>query len=506
MAQILAVLLRLVLFGSLAIAVFAQGPLYRERWSDLHLELLREQVQQESEGRDAQVLQRLADLLAAPVSELPVRAAARALALLRGVECDDAFAFRAALACFLLPEIADPDGRQDVCRDVHLSVFLPVNLPIPGEVLLEVEALDGQGVTVWQGQIKEDLAIADLRMGRPSTTVPCADLEDGTYRVRVKALFDGQEPRPEDPVLEHVFHVLRGYQARVEAAQARCAALAEELPADSYALLHGLLLECNRAYAGEAFDGSSDAIVDLQRLEQALENLGAERPMLHGMRGLVPLALPTGGKQLLQVVVRLPEEPADDAGRDLVAVIGAAPAYDVRGRRPAAPSYRTARWIARRVGDFGLGDDYGLAWIQSVGGGISLAKVLPTALASLRQVLGCKGRTVLVLELEAAVALSYSGSLLGDECVGAVLVGGGVFSSRTLPALGELRLLGVPLTGHPSSRGLDLVAAVAAGRHGEVDWSGSFEMVAAAPRPWTFGAAGAREDIAAFLRACLPQK
>ena len=46
MAQILAGLL---LWVSLANAALAQGPLYRERWGDLHLELLREQVQQECE-------------------------------------------------------------------------------------------------------------------------------------------------------------------------------------------------------------------------------------------------------------------------------------------------------------------------------------------------------------------------------------------------------------------------------------------------------------------------
>ena len=46
MVQILAGLLRWLLLASLANAALAQGPLYRERWSDLHLELLREQVQQ----------------------------------------------------------------------------------------------------------------------------------------------------------------------------------------------------------------------------------------------------------------------------------------------------------------------------------------------------------------------------------------------------------------------------------------------------------------------------
>ena len=39
-----------------------------------------------------------------------------------------------------------------------------------------------------------------------------------------------------------------------------------------------------------------------------------------------------------------------DRPRDLAVTV-----HDLRGRRPIAPPYRTARWVARRVGDLGLG-------------------------------------------------------------------------------------------------------------------------------------------------------
>ena len=120
----------------------AQGPLYRERWSDLHLELLRERVQQESSGRSAGDLTKVAELLSAPDEGVPFRPAARALAFLRGVECDGAFLLRSMVTAFVLPEVVDPalaaeEGVQD-CRSLNLSLSLPYSLPLPGKVTFEI--------------------------------------------------------------------------------------------------------------------------------------------------------------------------------------------------------------------------------------------------------------------------------------------------------------------------------------------------------------------------------
>jgi hypothetical protein len=301
-------------------------------------------------------------------------------------------------------------------------------------------------------------------------------------------------------VLVHAFHVLRGYQARADAARARAAAAQPSQPPLQRALLDGLVLEVNRAYAGEAFDGVSDAVADLRRLERALDNVAAGRPPLHGLQGLVPAALPAGGDALLGAVVQLP---ADAAPRPLVVFCAGAPAFDLTMRRPASPSVRSGRWLQRRLGGLGLEDLGHLAWLQSPGNGVDYGKALPAALAALRELLPTDGRTVLVLELEAAMAATLGTDLLGREATAAVLVGAGTLSAPSLRSLGGVRILGVPLTAHPSGAALRYSADVAAGRHGAVDWSAAFELAKDRPRPWTFGAAAARDEIGAFVRAAL---
>lgn len=499
--QLLAAGLALIAAFAPARGAVGQGPLYRERWSDLHLELLRERVLHESRGRDRDTLRRVAELLAEPDGGIAFGPPARALAHLRGVPCDDPFLFRAAVSVFLLPEIVDPEAGLEQCRRLNATLFLPITLPAPGPVTFEVEALDPAGATVHRAEVTADTAVEDLRMARPSAAVPGAELADGRYRLRVKTLFDAEGPRPQDPVLEHGFTVLRGYQARADEARARAAVLAAAQPPQQRALLLGLLGEVHRAYGGEAFEGQSDAQADLERLERALANLGDGRPLLSGMHGRVPVALPTGGEEVLGAVLELP--PQDAGPRPLLVIAGGAPAYDPTGRRPIAPASRGARWTARRVGDLGLGDLCHVAWLQSPGGGLPYAKALPVALAALRELLPHDGRTVLVLELHSATAASFAAGFLREHATGVVLVGAGAFPADALQRLGGLRMLGVPLDGHPSSRGLEFTAATAAGEHGAVDWQGRFELVPDRPRPWTFGAAAARSEIEAFVRALL---
>jgi hypothetical protein len=121
----------------------------------------------------------------------------------------------------------------------------------------------------------------------------------------------------------------------------------------------------------------------------------------------------------------------------------------------------------------------------------------------LRQILPCDGRVLLVLEYEAAVVMSFTGDLLMQESVGTVLVGAGAYSAAMLQKLGSLRMLGVPMTMSKADQTLQRSAAVAAGKFGPVDWQGRFDVAAEAPRPWTFGAAAAKPEIAAFARDVL---
>jgi hypothetical protein len=497
--------LTLAVFSAFAPAggIRAQGPLYRERWTDLHLELLRERVLRESAGRDRETLTKVADLLAAPDGGIPFAPAAKALALLRGVDCDAAFLLRAVTSAFVLPEVVDPDIADDGpaadCRALNLTLYLPYTVPVPGKVAFDVEVVDGSGARVFATVVEQPDDVGDLRMGRSTAKVPGDKLADGRYRARVRVLLDGAPPRAADPTLEHAFAVLRGYQRRAEAARRACEAAEGKAKSLERAVLHGLLLEVGRAYNGEAFDGESSAVADLERLEGALRSNADGKAPWAGLRGDVPLALPTGGEAVLGAVVRMP---ADAAPRPLVVMVGGAPAYDTSARRPGEPAYRTARWVARRLGDLGLSPQCQVAWLQSPAAELRFQDALPQALTALRTLLPNDGRVVLVLEYEAAMASTFAPDVL-RSAVGAVLVGAGVFSRPMLEKLDSMRLLGVPMTGHPSGAGVRLAAEIAAGKHGAVDWHGRYELVPDAPRPWTFGAAAAQPEIAAFVRDVL---
>jgi len=486
-----------------AAAAMAQGPVYRERWADMHLERMRELVLRESRARDDATLQAVAGLVA-DGKDTPFQAAARALARLRGVAADDAFVLRACTGAFVLPEVVDPASSRADCHALHLSMQLPHVLPIPGEVEFEVAAFDGAGECVHRARFGKGAKLEDLRMAYTSHEVPAAELPDGRYRVRVALWLDGREPRATDPVLEYPFFVLRGYEQRVVALREHAASPGRELSPTARAVIVGMMLEVERAFQGEAFDGESDGVADLERAEHALANVIDGRPVLDGLHGAVPLGLPTGGADVLGAVVALP--PADAAPRPLVVVAGMAPATSVDGARPLAPEARSARWVWRRDGDFGLRDDARVVWLQSPGGGLRYAQALPTAVAALHDLLRTDGRTVLVLELEAAVALCFSPDVLQQVASGVVLVGAGALAQPVLRRLGEVPVLGVPLSGHPSGAALRFTADVAGGKQGPVDWSCRFELAPDAPRPWVFGAAAARDRIAAFVRALPPKR
>lgn len=484
----------------LPLAVLAQGPLYRERWADLHLELLRERVLLECAARDDDTLAEVA-ALSAVADPNPFLPAARALARLRGVACDDLFALRASLGAFVLPEVVDPDAQKEECRSLQLTMMLPYTLPVPKEIGFEAEVVDGKGAVVFSATFGEGLDFESLRADDASVSVPGAQLEDGAYRVRLRTLVGGKAPGPNDPAIEHVFSVLRGYQQRAERAQTEAVAKAGALSTPERAVLRGLALEVARAYGGEAFDGRSEAVADLVRLETALANLAAEKPLLDGLRTRLPAALPAGGDSVVGAVLRWPTAPeASERRLPLVVVLGGMPSYDVRGRRPSWPEVRTARWVERRCGDFGLGDAAVFAWLQSPGGGLDAAKALPEAIAALHTMLPTDGTTTVVAELESAAAICFVPDLL-KRLHGLALVGAGAFSRDMLAAHAGLSVLGVTLSGHPSGQGLEFTQKAAAAV--ESGKGASFELTPARPRPWTSGAAGARAEIAKFLRACL---
>jgi len=493
--------------GALTLAVsplLAQGPFYRERWADLHLELLRERVVRECAGRDDGTVANVARMLVNVDDSIPFRPAAHALAELRGVRCDDAFLLRCTVGAYVLPEIVDPDASKEECRSLHVTVLLPYVVPLPQDVRFDLEVFDKAGERRFAMDFGAGRQIEDLRMGHVHVEAPAKDLADGTYVARVSVLVDGKRPSSTDYVVEHAFHVLRGYQPRAEAVQSKILAVEAGLPMSDRALLRGLMLEVNRAYAGEAFDGASDAVADLERAERALANLAAEKPLLDGLETLLPAALPTGGDKVLPAVLHWPVRKETDPKRPLVCVLAGAPALNTSGRRPSAPDARSARWLHRRVGDFGIGEEWPVVWIESQKPSLPYAKCLPTALEAVHERLPTDGTTIFVAELEAAVALCFVDPLL-DSARGVVLCGAGAMSRQQLARHAKLPILGIPLTGNVSSQSLQF-SALWAKEMRESGAESGFRLAPDRTRPWIAGLASARGEIAQFVRAVAATK
>lgn len=487
-------------FGALTLAssLVSQGPLYRERWADLHLELLRERVVRECAGREQPAALRASELLISTDDAIPFRPACEALASLRGVKCDDASLLRGTMGAYVLPEVVDPTAAKEDCRQLHVTALLPYALPIPSEIRFVVEVFDKAGARALAVEFGQGAQLEDLRMGYSHVEVPASDLADGAWRVRLSTWIDGKGPRDTDPVVEHTFHVLRGYQQRVEAAQQKILAAENGLPPVERALLRGMLLEINRAYSGEAFDGDSDAVTDLERAERALANLAAGKPMLDGLRTILPAALPSGGGEPVSTVLRWPTQTEGSQKRPLVCVLPGAPALDPRGRRPSAPEARTARWAFRRIGDLGLGDEWPMLWMQSQGAGHYHAKSLPMSLEAAHSLMPTDGTTIFVTELESSVAFCFSEPLLRSARA-LVLCGAGALARPQLESHAKLPILGIPLTGHPSSASLRFTADVA-DRIRADGGSCAFRLAADRPRPWVGGLAAAKAEAAAFVR------
>ncbi len=487
-------------FGALTFAspLFAQGPFYRERWADLHLELLRERVVQECEGRDESAARICSNLLVTADDAIPFRPVCEALASLRGVACDDAFALRGTMGAYVLPEVVDPTSAKEDCRQLHVTALLPYAMPMPGEIRLVVEVIDPVGAKVVTAEFGSAAQVEDLRMGNAHVEVPVSELADGAWRVRMSTWIDGKSPRATDPVIEHTFHVLRGYQQRAESVQQKIAVAESALAPIDRALLRGMLLEVNRAYAGEAFDGKSDAVADLQRAERALDNLAKKQPLLDGLRTLLPAALPGGDDAIVSLVLRWPTPQEGATKRPLVCVLPGAPALDPRGRRPSAPSMRTGRWAHRRIFDLGLGDEWPMLWLQSQGSGIYYAKALPTVLAAAHELLPTDGTTVFLTELESSVAICFADTVL-DSARALVMCGAGALSRQQLDRLNKLPILGVPLTGHPSSASLQFTAGSADRIRNEGGVS-AFQIASERPRPWVGGLASAMAEVRAFVQ------
>mgnify|MGYP001158852711 CR=1 FL=1 len=232
----------------------SQGPVYRERWGYLHLEQLRAQVFDEMAGRPQEDIAKVASLLAAPDGGVPFRPVANALGFLREVEVDGAFLLRCSLGLFVLPEVVDADSTVATCRSANFPLYLPVVLPLPGAVSIEVIVRDHEGRQVWSKLLDGDIGVSDLRLSQVKASVPSAELPDGAYTVELRTMIDGEPPRDHDPVTRWAFHVMRGYQARAEKALAIAVTDRSDYAPLVRAQLDGLSTEVSRAFAGRLRD------------------------------------------------------------------------------------------------------------------------------------------------------------------------------------------------------------------------------------------------------------
>ncbi|MFN8825092.1 MAG: hypothetical protein ACK501_09000 [Planctomycetota bacterium] len=415
---------------SFAVPAVAQGPLYRERWGFQLLEHRRHEVLAALRERPPEVHAEVARLLAAPENGQPFAPVAAALALVRGATLDDAFRLRAAIGAYVLPEVCDPEARNTLCRTVNVSIFVATPMPLPGVVVCDVVARDASGAERWRTTLERrddgaEFTLEDLRMGRPSVSVPCQEWADGTYTLDVVTRIDGKLPAAGAPVLSWSFHLLRGYQARAEAAMAAATADAAKRAPFERAVVHGMAERVQRAYQGEAFPVRSEAVQELLRLERALQNLAGGKPVLAGIDGEVALGLPSGVAVPVAAVLR----PArGDGQRPVVIFASGTPCYDLSPRRPSSPATRDPAWAAQALAGFAAERAWHQVFLESPGAGRDYFTAVRSVLASLPSLLpGGRGPVLLVAEREAAAVVGLQLQRLREELSGVVLVGGGVF-------------------------------------------------------------------------------
>jgi hypothetical protein len=487
------------------VAVRAQGPVYRERWGYLHLERLRDQLLQELRGCDAGTVARIAELLVEPDGGIPFAPVARAMAQLRGVPADDNFLLRSMVSTFVLPEVADPDGRNEVCRRTNVSLFLPYSMVLPEDLVFDFEVRNAGGDRVWGARLGDAPTLEDLRMARLVAPIPAGELADGSYRLEVRTRIGTADPGPKDPVLQWPFHVLRGYQGRCEAALLAVDEREPALAPEARGILRGCAAPVQQSYFGEAFEVESDAVHDLQRLEQVLANVAAERQPLTGLTGAVPVQLsspvPSAEPRGLAAMLRLPEafEPGTVRGRPLVVFAAGAPTYDITQKRPTSPASRDPRWLAHELASFGRDLGCDVAWLESPGDLRDYIGALRTALPALRSIFGTgDAPLLLVAEGEAATIAAFHMGRLAEQMQGLVLVGAGAMNGTVLDGLGALPVRLQPLQGAPGSEGLQRSLDYVARRIAAGEWHGDVARLSDRELPWLLSLPLLVPEIEAF--------
>ena len=455
---------------------------------------LRQQLWLECRDKSPEVLQQVATDLVSDARGNVTTPLARALARVRGVEADSAFAFRRGVHCLATPEVVDVDRFEHV----HLTMHMPYRVAVAGRVTFRARILAPDGEQRWSGEITQGTDVEDLLRYRATVQVPVADLPDGRYRVEVETLLDGVGPRPGDPRSRAVFCVLRGFPARLEALLTRVAELRDGLEPATLLVVNAALARLRRLFVGEPREGHSTASDDLRQAEAIVDNVANGRPSLHGLQGWVTIAVGTAEDEAAMVSVRLPARPAA-AARPLVLFVPGAPAWDQRWSRPTSPRATSPHWLRDVLEAQGFDRDerFLLAVMESPGRVKSSDGAIAAVVADLRKRFGLDAATVLIGEREGAAALTRALTHQPDLAGGFALVCGGSLDRAAAKRLAGKHVLAAPGLGHLGNVNLERAVTLLRAAGGDV------QVMPAKGRAWPIAVPLLLPAIEALARAAV---
>jgi pimeloyl-ACP methyl ester carboxylesterase len=319
------------------------------------------ELQTELQGLSAERRSKVAEALNQCEEAVPLLTFARAMAIAKQVPADAHFRFRAGLQVLAMPEVVSKEALDHLA----VTVYAPHNnltgrLLMPKQFGFVVKVCNAKGEKVWEGKIDPSDEIRALREFRVTCKVPVAALPDGDYRVFLDTILDGSPAREHDLALSAAFSVRQDYKKRSGyfRSEAKSPSVADDLlkvePLPR-AILRGVAEYAARPYFGIPGIDPARSAADLDRAESILENLRSKKSALAGLTGYVDIALPSKGKDIVFVTLRLPERELPAPGsarwqglaqRPLVLFVGRRPTWDSKRRRPSYPAFALPTYLA----------------------------------------------------------------------------------------------------------------------------------------------------------------
>ncbi|MBI5849506.1 MAG: hypothetical protein HZB39_00480 [Planctomycetes bacterium] len=362
---------------------------------------------------------------------------------------------REALVVMALPEVCDGE-RFDA---VHVTLHAPRLPTIVVEGLaFDVELRDARGGLVAQASIEEATSADDLMRFRATCALPFGDAKPGEFRVDVFARGKdlARSPlgtrrvdlAPEFPARADALPMLiDGAAPRVAHSEQVIAALPEgRRDSLDLAVLRAVVLDVERAYAGEPRLPGAEPLRDLERAEEVLAAMREDRAALALLRGRVTIAVPIGefaGRQGPLADHALVSIDCGDEGlaamkrKPLVLVVPGAPSWGGDALRPDSPQTLHPAWTVDQLAraQFDPAGRFHVAVLESPGRFRSAPGLVRDALAVLRRILPIEKDLVFAIgEREGAYAVSRAAIEDAGSIDAAVLLDGASISRPELEA------------------------------------------------------------------------